>query len=382
MDEELGRIVHCVTSCWPEFNFSVNDINGKKPMTGERFRELLYLFLQGFIGDNYHLPGVRYLTFNPSLSDRLIILVHQVNLAEYSRNPEMHAHMENQLSLYREINQLLKELGYMRLAFIDLIRPNPATVREVLVILVNFLAFFEDQEESKQMVEEDVIKQKHSAAANEKRLVDEERLLGKSKASAEEQRMREAELKQHIGQRKEKVAKVEGSVRKLEAEGDEIFKRVQAARMRKDQAGLALKQVEEKRDKAAEAVVPDPEALEADLIKSRTSKESLEEDFKFLKDRLPVLEQQLEERRTRVQEHKDNSQRMMLVKGRESKVRAERTKVDAEVRLAGEECQALRGQLDTEKNMIESRKRMLDESTANIEQLRAQLEKIRSDLKQ
>ena len=305
-----------------------------------------------------------------------------MNLAEFSKNPEMHAHLEQQLSLYREINHLLKELNYMKLSFIDLIRPNPTSIREILGILVNFLAFFEDQEESKRMIEEEAVNLKHTALANEKRLVDEERLLGKSKASAEEQKMKETELKQHIGQRKENVANMEGSFRKLEAEGDEIFKRVQAARLRKDQAGLVFKQVEEKRDKAAEAVVPDPEALEENLLKSRTIKESQEEDFKFLKDRLPVLEMQLEERQTKVQEHKDNSQRMMSVKTREAKVRAERTKVDAEVRLAEEECQTLRGQPDTEKSMIESRKRMLDELTANIEKYRAKLEKIRSDLKQ
>lgn len=57
-DEQMGRILNCVTSCWPEFNFSMTDINGKKPMTGERFRELLCHFLKGFLGGNYHLPGV------------------------------------------------------------------------------------------------------------------------------------------------------------------------------------------------------------------------------------------------------------------------------------------------------------------------------------
>lgn len=194
-------------------------------------------------------------------------------------------------------------------------------VREVLATLVNFLAFFEAEEGSKEAVEEEVIRLKQSTASNEKRLLDEERLLGKSKQAAEEQKLKEAELRQHITSRKDKCMKVEGTVKKLEAESEEVSKRTASAKARREQAALLLKQVEEERDKAAEAVVPDPEALEAELLKSRSGRESLQEDFKRLQDRLPVLEQQLQERRMRVQEHKENSQRMVQVKTRETKVK-------------------------------------------------------------
>lgn len=77
------------------------------------------------------------------------------------------------------------------------------------------------------------------------------------------------------------------------------------------------------KEKAAEAVVPDPEALEAELLKSREDKESLLTDYQCLKERLPVLEQQLKDRQNRLQEHKDTIQRMNAVKARETKVKYE-----------------------------------------------------------
>jgi len=79
--------------------------------------------------------------------------------------------------------------------------------------------------------------------------------------------------------------------------------------------------VEIEKEKAAEAVVPDPEALEAELLKSRNDKESLLADYQCLKERLPVLEQQLQDRQNRLQEHKESIQRMTLIKAREAKVK-------------------------------------------------------------
>ena len=54
-DEEIVRIVNCINSCWPEYPFTYADI--RKP-TGEKFRDVLGKFLQGFLGGNYQLPTV------------------------------------------------------------------------------------------------------------------------------------------------------------------------------------------------------------------------------------------------------------------------------------------------------------------------------------
>lgn len=43
---------------------------------------------------------------------------------DFSRNPEMYAHMEGTLSLYRDINKLLKSIHYHNLRYADLIRPG------------------------------------------------------------------------------------------------------------------------------------------------------------------------------------------------------------------------------------------------------------------
>lgn len=79
--------------------------------------------------------------------------------------------------------------------------------------------------------------------------------------------------------------------------------------------------MEEEKEKAAEAVVPDPEALEAEVLKSRSDKELLLADFQRLKERLPVLEQQLQDRQARLVEHKETLQRLTLVKAREAKIK-------------------------------------------------------------
>ncbi len=62
-EEQINRVLGCINSCWPEFPFTLQDINGRKPMSGDKFRELLILFLRGFLGSDYQLPGVNILIF-------------------------------------------------------------------------------------------------------------------------------------------------------------------------------------------------------------------------------------------------------------------------------------------------------------------------------
>lgn len=79
--------------------------------------------------------------------------------------------------------------------------------------------------------------------------------------------------------------------------------------------------MEAEEEKAAEAVVPNPEALEAELQKSYSDKETLIADYVSLKARLPVLEQQIQEKTALLQEHKDMHQRLAQFKAREAKIR-------------------------------------------------------------
>lgn len=55
----------------------------------------------------------------------------------------------------------------------------PNVAREVLVALVNFLAYFEAEENNKEEIEAEVQNLKHQTIQNEKRLVEEERYLDK-----------------------------------------------------------------------------------------------------------------------------------------------------------------------------------------------------------
>lgn len=55
--------------------------------------------------------------------------------------------------------------------------------------------------------------------------------------------MKEAELRQHLLQRKERYMKVEASVKRLEAEVEEVSKRLQATNVRLEHAQATLKQV-------------------------------------------------------------------------------------------------------------------------------------------
>lgn len=75
------------------------------------------------------------------------------------------------------------------------------------------------------------------------------------------------------------------------------------------------------KEKAAEAVVPDPEALEAEFRKSLEDKETIGADFMCLKNRLPILEQQIQDRTLQLQDHKETKQRLEQVKDRESKIK-------------------------------------------------------------
>ena len=80
-------------------------------------------------------------------------------------------------------------------------------------------------------------------------------------------------------------------------------------------------QVEAEKKKAAEAVIPNPEALESELKKSYGAKETLAADYVCLKARLPILEQQIQEKTTLLQELKIMHQRLAQFKVREAEIR-------------------------------------------------------------
>jgi hypothetical protein len=128
-----------------------------------------------------------------------------MNLSEFSRNPEMFIHLEGPLALYREINCILKRLGYSNFKYIDILKPSKFTLisielpcgclfvlpnslflasnmmREVLLGLVNFLAYFEAEENNKEDIEAEIQCLKNKTLQNEKLLVDKERHLDKCK---------------------------------------------------------------------------------------------------------------------------------------------------------------------------------------------------------
>lgn len=163
-------------------------------------------------------------------------------------------------------------------------------------------------------------------------------------------------------------------------------------------------QLETEKDRAAETVVPDPDALEAELTKSRNDKETMEANLASSKSRLPMLEQQIADRTAQLQERKETHQRLAQVKTRESKIkytiysdiimfsykrnamflfsRAEWQRAENECCRVDEEKIVLENQLKKDTNLIDSKKRMLEEYNLKLEQLRGSLEKARSDLKQ
>lgn len=358
-EEDVERIVNCINSCWPDSSFTYMDI--RKPC-GEKFRDVLKKFLKGFLGGNYQLPTV--------------------NMNQFSRNPEMFQHLEGNMSLFREINNILKHLGYTKFKYGDMIKPTSNIVRDVLLNLVNFLAYFEAEETHKEEIEEEVQRIKHQVINNEKRLIEEERYLNKCRQTEEEKKLWGAELRHTLVKQKEKHLKIEAVVTKLEEEVDDFTKRMHGITVRIEQAANTLKQVEVEKERAAEAVVPDPDALQAELSKSHSDKEKVEADFMCLKNRLPILEQQIQDRTMQLQEHKETHQRLAQVKTRESKIKLEWQKTELGYRQVDEEKQILENQLKKDTSLIESKKRMFDEYNQKVEQLRGQLEKARSDVKQ
>ena len=103
----------------------------------------------------------------------------------YTRNPEMYSHLEGNISLLKEINQVLHTLNANPMKYGDLIRPSqfnshiclfysvfnhfttfivicaaPGTVKDVLVCLVNFLAYFEAEESTQESIENEIIQTK------------------------------------------------------------------------------------------------------------------------------------------------------------------------------------------------------------------------------
>lgn len=84
---------------------------------------------------------------------------------------------------------------------------------------------------------------------------------------------------------------------------------------------MLILQVEAEKEKAAEAVVPDPEALEAELVKSKSDKETMEADLLCLRSRLPTLEQQIGDRTDQLRDHRETHQLLIQVKAREAKVK-------------------------------------------------------------
>lgn len=75
------------------------------------------------------------------------------------------------------------------------------------------------------------------------------------------------------------------------------------------------------KEKAAEAVVPDPEALEAELRKTSEDKETKEAVFKCLNSRIPVLEQQIQDRKLLLQDQKETQQPLEQLKEQISKIK-------------------------------------------------------------
>jgi len=357
-DEELARVVNCVNSCWPEFAFTYADV--RKP-TGEKFRELLFRFLTAFLGNDQLQNG---------------------NMSEFSKNPEMFQHLEANLSLYTGVNNVLKQLQYQNLRYADLIHPTPAIVREVLSVLVNFLAFYEEQEGYKEEIESSVQSLQMARIQGEKQLSEEMRHLDKCRQQAEEKKIQDGELRQLVLSLQEKCRNKEASINKLEDDSADITKRLQTLNQRIEQSTATTNELHLEREKAAEAVVPDPEELEAEQLKCQADKEMLETDIRNLKDRLPLLEQQIQDRRTQLQEHASMHQRLTQIKSREAQIKAENQKAELECNRVEEENLCTHDRLKKENSIIESKKRMLEQSIQSLDQLRSQTEKTRSELKQ
>lgn len=118
----------------------------------------------------------------------------------YSSNPEMFAHLESNIALFRNINSILKKLGYHDFKYGAMLKPSlftcvrflllylfhkewfiaaSSTVKDVLVGLVNFLAYFEAEEANKEQVETEIQNLKQLTIQYEKRLLEDEKYLSK-----------------------------------------------------------------------------------------------------------------------------------------------------------------------------------------------------------
>lgn len=114
-------------------------------------------------------------------------------------------HLEGNIALYREINHILKRLGYNNFKYIDILKPSRLyllilisvdlglmglhnflflasnVMKEVLLSLVNFLAYFEAEENNKEEIEAEIQSLKLKTLQLEKQLIEEERYLDKCK---------------------------------------------------------------------------------------------------------------------------------------------------------------------------------------------------------
>jgi len=362
MERSDEDIVECIKSCWPEFTFNVADI--RRPI-GDKFRDILFLFLKTFNSGNsgnYQLPGC--------------------NLPESTKTPEMFQHLEGNISLYRESNFILKSLNYHNLSYGDLIWPTTAKVREVLAVLINFLAYYESADYILAETESEVLALKQKKIQSEKQLNEKRKHLEKLKQQEEEKKIQDSELRRLISAEKDQLRKSENTNSKLDSEIGEATKREESSRVKLEQLLATVKQLEGEREKAAEAVVPDPEELEQELAQCNSELHLQNEALSVLKERLPPLEQQLQERIAKLQVLNDISQRITELKISESRIRAEYQAEDSELKRMEKEEEALKDRLNKETSVVESKKRMLDQGIQRTNNLRAETEKTRTELTQ
>nr|CAH0103174.1 unnamed protein product [Daphnia galeata] len=325
-DEEIVRIVKCINSCWPEYPFTYEDI--RKP-TGEKFGEILFMFLQEFFGRNYKLPNL------------------EQHIKSVSSTPEMFTHLEGTISLFRSINSILKRVNYRDFKYGTMVKPTSNAVKDVLLVLVNLLAYMEAERPKKKKIELE---------------------------DAEEVKIREEEVRQM----REKYMKFASNFTKIESDVDDLTKRMQITNVSLEKASITLKQVEQEKERAAEAVVANPEGLKTELARSQYEKEAMEANFLSVASRLPHLDQQIQKRALQLQEGKETHQRLAHVKTRESKIKLELRNIETDVRRVEEEKDFLGNNLKTEQSLIDSKKRMLVELEQYVDHLS---EKARSDVK-
>ena len=137
----------------------------------------------------------------------------------------------------------------------------------------------------------------------------------------EEKKIQDSELRHRISQQKDKVRTKENAINKLQWKLEESLKKEAASKQKLEESVVLVKKLVGERDKAADAVVPDPEKLEQELVQSKSELLVQNEALASLNERLPVLEQQLQDRITQMQIRKDISQRFAELKSRENQIR-------------------------------------------------------------